>query len=65
MDGLELALADKDPIVHLAGEVDDAADGAVVLAIGFVELDAYPFADLELGWTDETDDAPALWNGDD
>jgi hypothetical protein len=65
MDGLELALTDKDPMVYPASKVDNAVDGAIVLAVWLVELDAYPFADLELGWACEADDAPALGNGDD
>lgn len=65
MDGLELALADKDTMIHFAGKVDDAVDRAIVLAVLLVELDAYPFADLKLGWTGEADDAFALWDGDD
>ena len=44
---LHLARADKHTIVRLAGEVLDALNGSVILAIGFRELYSYPFSRRE------------------
>jgi hypothetical protein len=42
MGGLYEPRADEDAVVGLAGEVRDAVDGAIVLAVGVIELYADP-----------------------
>lgn len=66
MDSLDLAGPNEDPVAHLAGEVGDALDGAVVLAVLLVQLYAYPFAGgVERRRALEAHDAAPGGNGDD
>jgi len=65
MDALDLTLADKNAIGKPAGKIDDAVDGAVVLAVGLSELDAYPLACCESCGARIADDAGAGGDGDD
>lgn len=57
--------ADEDAVVGLAGEVWHAVDGAIVLAVGVIELDADPKACGEGGVPDEAHDAATLGDLDD
>jgi len=59
MDALDLTLADKDAIGKPAGKIDDVVDGAVVLAVGLSELDAYPLACCKFCGARIADDAGA------
>ena len=66
MDGLDLAGANENPKAHLAGEVGNALDRAVVLAVLLVEFYAYPFAgSVERRWALEAYDTAPGGNGDD
>ncbi len=65
MDCLDLAGTNENPKAHLAGEVGDALDRAVVLAVLLVELYAYPFAGgIERRRALEAYDAAPGGNGD-
>ena len=65
MDALDLTLADKDAIGKPAGKIDDVVDGAIVLAVGFSELDAYPLACCKFCGARIADDAGAGGDRDD
>lgn len=65
MGGLYEPRADKDAVVGLAGEVWDGVDGAIVLAVGVIELYADPEACREGGVSDEAHDAATLGDLDD
>lgn len=65
MNALDLTLADKDAMGEPAGKVDDIINGAVVLAVGLRELNAYPLSRCKLCCSRITDDTPARGDGDD
>ena len=56
-DDLDLARFHKHAVAGLADEVGHAVDAAVVLSLGFCELDADPFPGRERGGAVEANDA--------
>ena len=65
MNSFDLTLPNEYAVVNLACKVMDTVDGAVVLAIGFVQLYADPFSNSERCRANETDNTASLRNGDD
>lgn len=65
MCALDLTGPDEYPISHLAIEIRHAANGAIVLAIGFVKLYANPFTFGECSRACKPNHAFPLWYADD
>ena len=40
----DLTRTSKDTVIHLAGEISDSTDGAIVLSFRLMQLDTYPLA---------------------